>query len=121
MKWGSLDGANLVVVELRSRRQNQTIAGRPIDPRSPQPQALASASLIVGASIFFLCPTFSPLTIALGPIALLLGNRDLANAKARNEPQSLAGTIGRSIGRVATAIVLVLLGFVALVMVISSL
>jgi hypothetical protein len=117
--FGGRSASTLADVELRARERTTTLSGRPLDPRSPPPQGLASASLIVGSLIVFLCPALSPVTLLLGPLAWLLGVLDLRRCERRGEPQSQAGAFGLRIGRSASGIVFVLGGIVALFFVIQ--
>ena len=72
-------------------------------------QGLAAASLVAAASAVFLCPTLSPLTVCLGPVAWLLGSLDRRRALRAGHRQLVTGEMGMRLGKLLTMIALTFL------------
>jgi len=87
-----------------------TAGGDRVAPGEVRGQALASSALVAAAAALFLCPTIGPLTLALGPLAWILGALDRRGARAVGQRQQLTGEMGLQIGRGMTLVVAVIVG-----------
>jgi hypothetical protein len=93
-------------VDAPTPAEHRTLTGTSPGPLAVRSQGLAAASLVAAASAVFLCPTLSPLTVLLGPVAWWLGTLDRRRALRAGQRQLAAGEMGMRLGKLLSMVAL---------------